>query len=610
MENNAYKFLAIDDKIENLISLKALIKESFPNSIFLMTQSGNEGLKIAKENEPDVILLDIMMPEINGYDVCKELKNDSILKDIPVVFVTALNSDRETRLKAVEVGAEAFIHKPIDELELFVQLRTLLRLREFNLERKDRINSLESNLSKKSKEVLESEERFRSMVSSTDDIVYTLNKSKFCTGVFGNWFKRSNLDPATIIGKTSFELFGEALGKIHDVQIDKALKGENFVYDWPYSNSFGDFQYQSSLSPIYDDVGNVTGVVGIGRDITKQVLNDINMRQLMIQNKRILDNLQDAYFQADLLGNFVLINPKAVSMYGYQSIEELLNHPASMLYADYEDRDRLIEHLKKDGSVSDYSCKGLKKNGEVFDVSMNVQFVKDDLGNITGTEGLVRDISERMVMEKEIMKQRDHLLEINAKLFKSEEKFKTMLETIPAALFLTVDSHTRIEYLSSYFTEMLGYTYEDLPTLNNWYEKAYQDEGYRKKVIDYTTNNLVKSLTDPNYKTEMISDVTCKDGSTKHVLWKGIMLENQWLGCGFDLTRIHEANNKLSLRLQQSVLAISKIGEMRDVYTAGHQKRVQKLAVEIAQRMKLSKDCIMNISYGALIHDIGKIYIA
>ena len=185
-----------------------------------------------------------------------------------------------------------------------------------------------------------------------------------------------------------------------------------------------------------------------------------------------------------------------------------------------------------------------------------------------------------------------------------------MLETIPAALFLTVDNHSRIEYLSSYFTEMLGYSYDDLPNLNQWFEKAYPNEVYRKQVIDDTTDNLVKSLNDPNYKTEMISEVTCKDGSTKHVLWRGIMLEDQWLGCGFDLTRIYEANNKLSQRLQQSVLAISKIGEMRDVYTAGHQKRVQKLAVEIAQRMKLSKDSIMNISYGALIHDIGKIYIA
>ena len=503
-----------------------------------MTQSGIEGLRIAKEKEPDVILLDIMMPEINGYDVCKELKNDSILIDIPVLFVTALSSDRDTRLKAVEVGAEAFIHKPIDELELFVKLRTLLRLRELNLERKNRINSLEQNLTKKAKEFVESEERFRGIISSMDDIVYTLDPSKRYTGAFGNWIKRSHLQLESIIGKTSIDIFGDDLGKMHEKHIEKALEGENVIFEWSLSNSLGNFEYQSSLSPIYDDAGRVTGVVGIGRDITQQVKNEINIRKLMIQNERILDNLQDAYFQADLNGNFVLVNPKALTMYGYQSYEELINHPAKMLYAYENDRVQLIERLTKEGSVSDFSCQAIKKNGEVFDVSMNVQFVRDDMGNITGTEGLVRDISERMVLEKEIKNQRDTLLNVNQRLLKSEEKFKTMLETIPAALFLTVDNHSRIEYLSSYFTEMLGYSYDDLPNLNQWFEKAYPNEVYRKQVIDDTTDNLVKSLNDPNYKTEMISEVTCKDGSTKHVLWRGIMLEDQWLGCGFDLTRI------------------------------------------------------------------------
>ncbi len=67
---------------------------------------------------------------------------------------------------------------------------------------------------------------------------------------------------------------------------------------------------------------------------------------------------------------------------------------------------------------------------------------------------------------------------------------------------------------------------------------------------------------------------------------------------------------KLSKRLDQTMNAISKIGELRDVYTAGHQKRVAKLACAIAQEMGLSEEVISNISYGALIHDIGKIYIA
>ena len=583
----------------------------------------------------------------------------------------------------------------------------------------------------------DSEERFRGIINSMNDVVYTLNTEKQYTGVFGGWVKNRNLSEEDFIGKTASEIFGIEIGKIHEASTNMALAGENVVYEWDIVNGAAKTYYQTSLSPMYDAEGNIKGLVGIGRDITnikKIEIELINSKDRFIkaqemgrfghwsynidtqqfigskvtfdiygfddldiisfdevvscisksdvdritnkfnklilegerfdeqfeiyprgsdsplyirdiadikrgdngvmiidgvvqdiseskklerriidtsrQNQRILDNLQDAYFQADSAGRFTIVNPKAVVMYGYQSIEELIGLNAEILYENTEDRNHLIEEIKKNGSLTDYVCKGRRKDNTTFWVSMNVQFVKDDSGNIVGTEGLVRDISERIELQEAIKDQRDNLKESNDKLSKSEAKFKIMLETIPAALFLTVNNHTKIEYLSSYFTEMLGYSYDDLPTLEKWFEKAYPDESYRKKVMEDTTENLMKSLSEPTFKTEMTSNVTCKDGSVKHLLWRGLMLEDQWLGCGFDLTRIHETNAKLSQRLHQSVVAISKIGEMRDVYTAGHQKRVQDLSIEIAHHMGLSDEAIVNISYGALIHDIGKIYIA
>ena len=454
----------------------------------------------------------------------------------------------------------------------------------------------------------ESEERFRGIISSMDDIVYTLDTQQRHTGVYGNWVEKSNLTEDFFLGKTSSEIFGSEVGKIHEGPTRKALTGENVAYEWDLCNGNERTYYHTSLSPMYDVTGKISGVVGIGRDITKikvsenklrssaeeykkaqemgsvghwyfnpetnefwgssethriygfpedskvpfenivnclspkdaektvqdlfalvnqgtpfnkefdiipknsseirtlwsvaemkkdqngepivgGVLQDITERKMirkelmtsLEQNKRILDNLQDAYFQADLSGNFIIVNPRAVSMYGYQSFNEMIGKPAQMLYANSEDRNQLIQKLKESGTLTDYSCRGRKKDGTVFDVSMNVQFVKDDSGNIIGTEGLVRDITDRVRLEEEL----------------ENEK-----------------------------------------------------------------NNLEIS------------------------------------------------NQKLYDRLNKSVIAISKIGEMRDVYTAGHQKRVQQLACKIAHQMGLSQEAIMNISYGALIHDIGKLYIA
>jgi len=79
MENRKIKILVIDDNKDNLITMQALIKESFPKAVILTAQSGMKGLEIAAESDPEVILLDIIMPEMDGFEVCKRLKTDKKL---------------------------------------------------------------------------------------------------------------------------------------------------------------------------------------------------------------------------------------------------------------------------------------------------------------------------------------------------------------------------------------------------------------------------------------------------------------------------------------------------------------------------------------------------
>ena len=123
------KILAIDDNPDNLTSLKAIAGEALPAYQVLTALSGPRGIELARAEDPDVILLDIVMPGMDGYEVCRRLKADAQTDPIPVVFVTALQSSRESRIKALEVGAEAFLAKPIDEQELVAQIRAMTRLK-------------------------------------------------------------------------------------------------------------------------------------------------------------------------------------------------------------------------------------------------------------------------------------------------------------------------------------------------------------------------------------------------------------------------------------------------------------------------------------------------
>ncbi len=125
------KILAIDDNKDNLITLGAIIKDSFREAVFVNALSGKEGIEFATSENPDVILLDIIMPDLDGFEVCRRLKQDERTRDIPVIFLTAMKESKDVRIKALEVGGEAFLYKPIDEPELVAQIGAMFKIRQF-----------------------------------------------------------------------------------------------------------------------------------------------------------------------------------------------------------------------------------------------------------------------------------------------------------------------------------------------------------------------------------------------------------------------------------------------------------------------------------------------
>ena len=130
MNNKTATILAIDDNQDNLVVLKVLLSETFPMATLLTAQSGDKGIELCKTLKPDVVLLDIAMPGMDGYEVCAALKSDNQIRHIPVVMLTATAVNARTRILAMEAGADAFLAKPIDESELTAQIRAMLRIKE------------------------------------------------------------------------------------------------------------------------------------------------------------------------------------------------------------------------------------------------------------------------------------------------------------------------------------------------------------------------------------------------------------------------------------------------------------------------------------------------
>jgi diguanylate cyclase (GGDEF)-like protein/PAS domain S-box-containing protein len=148
VETRQLKILVIDDNRDNVIVLKALIRDAFPEAIVLMAFDGRSGFEMAVSEDPDIIFMDIIMPGMDGFDVCRKLKAKTDLADIPVVFVTASRGDREHRILALECGGEGFLSKPIDEQELISQIRAMEKIRWANRQKRNDKKRLDNRVRK------------------------------------------------------------------------------------------------------------------------------------------------------------------------------------------------------------------------------------------------------------------------------------------------------------------------------------------------------------------------------------------------------------------------------------------------------------------------------
>ena len=122
----AGRILVVDDIATNRTVLSALLARKFFDVVEART--GEEALEIARADPPDIALLDVMMPGMSGYDVCRIMKADPKLADIPVVMVTTLD-DRDARRAGIESGADDFLSKPVRPDSLFARIRSLLRMK-------------------------------------------------------------------------------------------------------------------------------------------------------------------------------------------------------------------------------------------------------------------------------------------------------------------------------------------------------------------------------------------------------------------------------------------------------------------------------------------------
>ena len=128
--------LVVDDQEVNRIPLTVLLEQE--GHAVLEAGSGEEALEIVRGGDVDLVLLDVMMPGMDGFETCRRIRAEPDCLTLPVVFVTSLE-DRESRVRGKEAGDDDFLNKPVDDVELLAQVRNLLAVKAYhNLQARQR----------------------------------------------------------------------------------------------------------------------------------------------------------------------------------------------------------------------------------------------------------------------------------------------------------------------------------------------------------------------------------------------------------------------------------------------------------------------------------------
>ncbi len=275
--------LAIDDQRFDLLTISKMVQDALPQAVVLTARNGPAGIELAAAEDPDVILLDIVMPDMDGFEVCRRLKADERLRDIPVIFLTALRTDSPSRVRALQVGAEGFLAKPLEAAELTAQILAMVKIKRATRMQQTEKERLEALAAERTRELQESNENFRNIVDNAPFGYYRVGKDGLWEYVNPEWERMHSLTLKEVAGK-SFEMTQppEMEEKARE-NVRRSLSGETITGEFSRMTSDGQTEYHTFCLQPCRVGGEIVAVEGFINDITDRKRAEAEREQLQAQ---------------------------------------------------------------------------------------------------------------------------------------------------------------------------------------------------------------------------------------------------------------------------------------------------------------------------------------
>lgn len=274
------KILVVEDNSDEMTSLISLLNEFIPEHELITARSGEEGIKKAREESPTTILLDTTMPPMDGFQTCKGLKSGKDTKHIPVILLIAVNTGSEGREKVLDCGADAFVTKPFERVELQTIVAAMLRIKKAEDLLRHEKALLEETIQDRTQELQQRVERYKTILDNATDVLWEIGLNgtiKFLNPAFEFFTGYSveegvGMDMAELFTPDSYEHIIKAIG-------DRLATDDQRKETWyaPFSLELEQIHKDGSTFPVEitarflrDGNGNPIGITGITRDISER----------------------------------------------------------------------------------------------------------------------------------------------------------------------------------------------------------------------------------------------------------------------------------------------------------------------------------------------------
>lgn len=363
------RVLIVDDDQK----VSALLRELIENEGYEVVSAadGASALEIVNSFDPDVVISDVVMPVVDGIELCRKIKKDPRTTDIPVLLISGLRNALEDSIEGLTAGADDYLNVPFRNEELLVKVARLAERRRV-------------------------EKHYREIVEDAADIIYTRDMDGYLTSINAAGARFFGKSSEEIIGGHLSKLIGEeaAAGDIDETRkaaIDSPLRSTHCLKDAEENGRY----LEGVITIERDRQGRPTGIRGVIRDITEQKLAETALRESEERYRRLVELSPEAIV-VHSEGKFVYVNAAAQRLWGASRPEDLIGKPIlDVVHPDSRDivSRRLREGEELGSSTKLNEQKHVKLSGEIIDVEVaGIPFV---FRGQPAVQAVIRDITDR-----------------------------------------------------------------------------------------------------------------------------------------------------------------------------------------------------------------------